>query len=62
MGRQWPSGCSDANSCLRHEDCMYRGCEHEADKSISDIIRYRKAVDAVNRMTDNGKTPTGART
>lgn len=24
----WPNGCRHPNSCARHRDCMYLGCEH----------------------------------
>lgn len=24
----WPNGCCHPNSCARHRDCMYLGCEH----------------------------------
>lgn len=33
----WPAACLHPNSCARHRDCMYLGCEHQGF-SIADGV------------------------
>lgn len=31
----WPNGCHDPDSCIRHGECMYFGCEHKGSVLVT---------------------------
>jgi hypothetical protein len=47
VGRAWPAGCHDPDSCARHKTCMYIRCRHEG-RSIAG------EVEAANKNPDGG--------
>jgi hypothetical protein len=44
----WPVGCHSANSCDRHQQCMYVNCKYENQDIKADIAAAKAALDTPN--------------